>query len=392
MKETSNFRTKTDFRRRNNGHIDGIWEVALDIGYSAVKLFSPNMVARFPSYAKRVDPNFSFAGETPDKSILYKDLSTGEMWLVGEVAQNIMTSGDTSDSEASLYGRERYSSAMFHVLAEVGLGLAMQTVELTDKNGMPVTLSPGKDKIVVQTGLPEKYMDDEEDLKEALAGRHDFAIKIGDGAWDEYSFNLELKNVFVISQPKGSLFSVCISKNGQFHQDASKYLSSSVIVFDAGFGTLDIFPINSGVVGSGETFSDLGMKRILQETSKGIKDTYKVDIPVPAMQKYLSTGTVRYMDKKNFTSKEYGFGDILAEASEKICEEAITRTAGVLNLLDYNYLIVTGGTGAAWYNQITEKFKNFDTLQIIKGSQNDDLPFVYANVRGYYFYRFNKLQ
>lgn len=382
MTKTSDFRTKTDFIARANGHIKGTWEIAIDLGYSAVKVFSPNMIARFPSYAKRIDNDFAFAGVTPTDAIRYKNLDTGEMWLVGAIAQNIMASGDTSDSEAALYGRERYTNAMFKVIAETGLGLGMVSNEFG---------SPEHDKIVIQTGLPEKYMDDAEDLKEFLSGTHHFAIQIGNGPWQSFNLNISEEDVYIMSQPKGTLFSICTKSDGSFHPDAAKYLSSSIIVFDAGFGTLDIFPISSGTVGHGETFSDLGMKRILQETQKEIKSVYNADIPVPTMQKHLETGKVRTIDKRKFKSREYSFGDILETANAKICDEAINRTAGALNLLDYNYLIVTGGTGAAWYDHITEKFKDFDTLTIIKGNQNDELPFVYANVRGYYFYRFNKL-
>ena len=82
MKDTSNFRTKTDFKPRENGKIDGTWPVALDIGYSAVKLFSPNIVSRFPSYAKRIDEGFNFVGNIPWYSILYRNDDTGEKWIV----------------------------------------------------------------------------------------------------------------------------------------------------------------------------------------------------------------------------------------------------------------------------------------------------------------------
>lgn len=380
MRDTSNYRTKTNFIKRNNGKIPGVWEIAIDVGYSAVKLFSPNTVARFPSYAKRVDSDFQYAGETPRTSILYKDLVTGEMWVVGEKAQDLMSVTDTTDSEASLYGRSRYDSDIFRIVTRVGLGIGMISNEFG---------SVEDDRIVVQTGLPEKYMGDEAELKESISGHHEFAIKIGSDDWQKFNFSLETSDIYVMSQPKGTLFSVCIDKNGHFHRNAAKYLSSSVIVFDPGFGTLDIFPILSGVVGHGETYQDLGMKRILQETTKLIKKEFDVDVPVPAMQKYLSTGTVRYVNK--FTSKEYAFGDLLGDATERICEEAILRMAGALNLGDYNYMIVTGGTGAAWFNQIKDKFKDFTTLEIIQGNQNDELPFVYSNARGYYFYRFNKL-
>lgn len=381
---TKKFRTKTEFIKRDNGMISPTWEIAIDIGYSAVKLFSPNIISRFPSYAKRVDQGFSYAAEPPVNSILYKNLDTNEMWLVGEEAQNNMDRGDTSDSEAILYSRDRYDSDIFHVISEVGLGIGLMDNEYR---------SYGGERIVVQTGLPEKYMSDEERIKESLEGAHHFAIKIGRGTWQEFGFHIVDNNIYVMSQPKGTLFSVCINKDGSWHPDAKKYLSSSILVFDPGFKTLDLFPIKNGQVGNGETYSDLGMMRVFQETTKMLREHTKghVDVPVPAIQKYLEEGKVPYLNKKTFESEEYRLDDFLAKACNDICEEAIHRMVNAVDLTDYKYLIITGGTGAAWAHNIEEKFKKITTLQIIHGNQNDNLAFVFSNVRGYYLYRYNKL-
>ena len=381
--DTRKFRTRTEIIERANGKRDGIWEIALDIGYSAVKCFSPNSIICFPSYAKRVPDDFQFVAGAPASSILYRDLDNGQTWLVGEVAQNTMKSGDTSDSESALYGRERYYSDMYKVIADVGLGLASRS----NKYGQPDI----NDKIVIQTGLPERYMDDESDLKDALSGSRRFALCVGAGNWETFSFNISTDDIYVMSQPKGTLLSVCIDKNGHFLPEAKEYLSSNVLVFDPGFGTLDLFSISSGAVGPGETYADLGMKRVLQETAKLIKEHYDVVIPVPAMQKYLETGKVRYFDRKKITSKEYDFGELLAVANVQVCEEAINRMINSVNLVDYEYMIVTGGTGAAWLNIIKDRLSGIDSLRILCGNQNDALPFVYSNVRGYYYYRHSKL-
>ncbi|MBR5360757.1 MAG: ParM/StbA family protein [Lachnospiraceae bacterium] len=386
--DTAKYRTKTELdkpeRIRNNGRIPGKWLEALDIGYSAVKLFSPNSICCFPSYARRIDEGFEFMGDAPASSIVYRNLDTDDMWLVGEMAQNIIMSGDTSDSEAALYGRDRYTNAMYRVIAEVSLGIGMRT----NKIGGPEK----DDEIVIQTGLPERYLGDEYDLKDALSGHHHFALRIGSGDWLTYTFDVKPENIFVMSQPKGSLFSVCINKDGKWHHEAQKYLTSSVLVFDPGFGTLDLFPIVSGTVGEGATYTDLGMRRVLSETSKLIRENYNVEIPVPAMQKYLETGLVRHLNKKSLEVKEYPFGNLLAESSKKVCSEAIDRIISSISLIDYQYMIVTGGTGAAWLAEINERFKNFTTLKILQSNQNDNnLPLIYSNVRGYYLYRFNKL-
>ena len=42
---SKDFKTKTFIQPRLNPTVPGKWPIALDIGYSSVKMFSPNMVA-----------------------------------------------------------------------------------------------------------------------------------------------------------------------------------------------------------------------------------------------------------------------------------------------------------------------------------------------------------
>ena len=124
--DTKKFRTRTEQIVRSNVSVPDTWEIAIDVGYSAVKIFSNNIVAAFPSYAKRIDEDFEFVTFTPPEAILYRNLDTNEQWLVGAVAQERMDAEDTSDSESSLYGRKRYSDEMFKVFVETGRGVGMQ--------------------------------------------------------------------------------------------------------------------------------------------------------------------------------------------------------------------------------------------------------------------------
>ena len=55
MINTSDFKTKTEIIDRKNLSFSSAWPVAIDIGYSAVKGFSPNKAFRFPSYARLVE-------------------------------------------------------------------------------------------------------------------------------------------------------------------------------------------------------------------------------------------------------------------------------------------------------------------------------------------------
>lgn len=384
---TNKYRQITELIFRNNGSTKNVFALAMDIGYSGVKVFAPYVVARFPSYARRISNEFDFVSGLNDNAMIYTDNVTGERWLVGEAAQAQINMKDTTDSESALYGRERYGMPMFSVLARCGLAMGM--IDKDYKNAF----NPQEKTLVVQTGLPEKYLSMDKDLLvEILSGKHSFTLQIGKHVID-FDFTLHEENVYVMSQPKGTLFSVCIGRDGNWHADAKKYMTSSVLVFDPGFGTLDIFPIRAGAVdGNGETFTNLGMKRVMQETLNKIKETSGVEISVPAFQKYLETGEYKYTDRRKLVSKSVPFDNLLKEASEQVCNEAIETMLSIFDIAeDYDYLIITGGTGAAWLNMIKEKFAGLETLKIIEGNQNDTLPFVFSNVRGYYLYRFSQL-
>lgn len=385
MIKTSNFKTKTLNLERSNVSANSAWGIALDIGYSAVKGFSPNAVYCFPSYARKITTEMLSLAQPSPNDIQYRDEYTGETWLVGVAAQNMITSDDSQDSVQELYGRNRYFSPMFNVIARVGLALGMMSNSYGSPNGK---------NIVVQTGLPPAYLKSDTDLiKEALSGAHDFSIKLGNKQWERFTFDLPEENIWVMAQPMGTLLSIATDNNGKFIPEAKKYFSSSMLIFDPGFGTFDVFNIRNRLIQSYETFDNLGMKRVLQETSDEIYKTHKTEIPVPAMQKYLETGEIKVIDRRAHKTTVKPFGDILEDKNKMVCEEAINKINSVYNdLIDHDYLVITGGTGAAWNDIVMEYYKDMETLKIIPGNQNDSLPYIFSNVRGYYMYMIGKLK
>lgn len=376
---TKDFKTRTEMIARDNGQLSGAWLVALDIGYSAVKIFSPNSVAMFPSYAK---PNKSrgTVGKLPNDYITYTDLDSGEEWLVGSFAQEDSNMNEAIDSDEALYGRQRYFDPMFRVIARVGLAMGM----MPNKHG-----DIGGKKLYVQTGLPPKYIkDDAPLLREALAGNHHFSIRIGSNKPVEFMFDLLPENIFVIMQPMGTFYSVLYDNNHKYIEDYNDFLRKNILVFDAGFGTFDLFLISNHSVKNSETFSNLGMKQVFQNTTEAIQKKYGQSVSIADMQKYLESGTVRRFDRKKLTTEDVPFGELLEDAVNKVSSDAIEKMAQVYQLQDVDYLIITGGTGAAWRDKIRSRLSGMTTMKIYDGNLNDaTLPFVFANVRGYYMYR-----
>ena len=226
-----------------------------------------------------------------------------------------------------------------------------------------------------------------------MSGEYDFSLKRGGGKWKRYTFTLGEGDISVMPQPMGTLYSIGRDQNGKKTPKADAYMRSHLVIFDCGMGTLDLFGIENGQLGKVETDDSLGMKRVLQETSGLIMKELRTEVPVPAMQKHLSTGKVRIVDRRAMTSKDVDFADLLERASRDVCEKAIEKARETFRgFAETQYLVVTGGTGQAWLEQIKERLKGMETLEVISGDVNDNVPGIFANVRGYYMFLQNRLR
>lgn len=386
---TNDFRTKTMMIRRTNISTPGVWPVAIDVGYSGVKIFSPNVIACFPAFAVPVKGQLlDLHVESSDDTILYRDDKDSKIWLVGKAAQDSVSKNDPDTATMSIYGRNRYFSDMFRIISNVALGIACTKSYFGDPGDLPV---------VLRTGLPNEYIEsDNVYIKEAFEGLHSFDMKIGDDKWEHYDIVIGKGEVSVMPQPMGTLLSVATGNDGKLRAEANLYYTSPTLVCDPGFGTFDCFGLNGKDVRGQDTFEAFGMKQVLADVSEEIFKKYHVEIPVPAMQSYLEKGTVVVYDRKNRTSIEVPFGDILEKHSADVAKKAIDNLDNMYDLGEYKYLILTGGTGEAWYPYFKEAFKGMQTLTIIPGNQNTmgivtdkdghpaPLPFIFSNVRGYY--------
>lgn len=383
MMNTNEYRTKTIFKNCDYPSFnENFWPVAIDFGYSAVKGVNPNLLYCFPNYAMRLSQGLTLLGDPDDAEIYYRDCETNEIWIVGENAQALVSASSSDDSLTALYGRNRFFSEMFKVISRVGMGI-----------GIGEALMEGKHP-VIQTGLPPAYLkSDASMLKEALSGYHSFDIRVGKNGWKHYEFTLGMNDIKVMPQPMGTLISIATKNDGTPANQAQDFFKSRVLIFDAGFGTLDTYYMEKRTISNSETFDNLGMKQVLINTTNSIFKNLGVEINVSAMQKYLETGQVTKLDRRTMKSGAYAFGDILETESKKVCMQALEKVKEVYNYLqETDYLVITGGTGAAWENFIREHLSAMETLKIVSGNINDDLPYVFANVRGYYMFLVNSLR
>lgn len=372
--DTKAFRTRQEFHHEE--HPKGKdFIIGLDAGYSSMKVYYEDGYFAFPSYARKIDD--SMLQIFNKKDILYRDLDINEVYILGYSAQEMISSTETNDTYSESYARKRYGTKTFKILCNAALGIALEK-----KND--------DREIIIQTGLPSSYEDaDKPALIKALSKPARFEIKVGERPWKGFDLAIKEENISVMPQPAGSLYSVLINNKGAYMPGARDILFGNCLVIDIGFGTFDFYGIKGRAIACKESTDEMGMRQVLYSTCKKIMNNYSEDVRINALQRNLTTGVFTHLNEDEMKTEDVPLSPLLEEANQEVFNDAMEKAKGVTSSFrDYKYLIVTGGTGAAWYDKIKEYLKGMHTLQIIPGNINDNASMIYSNVRGYYLFRY----
>ena len=204
-----------------------------------------------------------------------------------------------------------------------------------------------------------------------------------------------------MEQPRGTLANIVYDKDGHIIPEKKDILNSNTIIMDDGFGTEDIFAFLSGSNIKDDhprqkTYTDTAMKAVFEAVVVRINEKYDTAFKVFELQKFLKRGTIPVLDRTQdaIATTEVKFIEMLEEYNRKLCTKSIHRLLDDYdNLLDYNYLIITGGTGESRIEQVRDMLKGLTHLHVLLGNEADPtLSTIYSNVRGYYMSMLLKVQ
>lgn len=370
---TKSFATRSQWVTNHNfPTVPGVHILGLDMGYSAPKIVYENGQIVFPNFCKKLEGEL--IGELPKGAIVYEN-PAGDRYYVGKMALNTL-SEDSVVAEDSLFGRNHYLHSDFRVVFDTALGLALWNID-TD----------GTD-LFLQTGLPPAYMTkDEPYIRAAMTGTHEFSL-IVEGQKKNFSVSITNEQIDVMSQPMGTVNSLLFGDNGKYSAIAGDVMRNNLLIFDAGFKTLDTFFIHANQLESQGTNPNLGMYRILSEARAKIRDDFGIEVSIPMMQTVLRTGKVTVNDAFTLTSREYPVDKYIENATIMVADEALDSIKDYI--FEIKYLVMTGGTSEAWFERFNSRLEKAP-VTILRGNATTNLAAFYANARGYYMNRYKKL-
>lgn len=331
--------------------------VSIDPGFDNMKVIANGQHYKFPFNAVETDERKMSDYGRRDGFILYKDES-GTTWRVGQYARGLIFDNKEQQKQAEkmrgFYTEERFTSNEFMVGLRTALAMAINKAGLYDcQASLDIRLI-----VALPHSCRAKFSST---IVGAAAGEHSFFMRFDDSQEKAYRFTIQESNVYTISQTIAAILGETSDDNGNINEQKFFYLSNGpTLVIDGGYYTVGLVPVSrGGSVDDARAESDTGhaMKMVNVAVEQEIT-SQRPDIKHYSIE-YLLTqddGHVRYLENGKARTI-----DLAAIRSEKI-QEVCAHFAGYLNkkynnLLDFKYVLVTGGTGACFYQQLLAYYK-----------------------------------
>lgn len=328
--------------------------IAIDPGFDSLKVAANGKIFKIPFSVQETDERKLTDYGLRQDFLLYRD-AVGTTYRVGSYARELIfehkSQSEIDRKMEGFYTEERFTSQEFLVGLRVAIALAM------DANGMAGDQDP---EIFMMVALPhavrQKYA---ASVTGTVAGPHRFSLTHGENPEKSYLFTIQEDHVFTVSQTIAAIIGETSDDSGNINQDKFFYLTEGpTLVVDGGYYTTGLVSVSrGGSVDDNMTESDTehAMKNVNIAIAEAVKDR-RADIRHYVMEYLIQNSSkIRYMN--NGKAETIDLAALRVEKAKEVCASLINHiNQRYNNLLDYNYVMVTGGTGAVFYQQMLDYY------------------------------------
>lgn len=333
--------------------------VAIDPGFDSIKVIANGQHFKFPFNAVQTDERKMSDYGSRSGFILYKDQS-GATWRVGQYARGLIYDNKTQDDEGSelsnFYTEERFVSSEFTVGIRSAIAMAIDKTGLYDDQAdLEISMI-----VALPHAIRTKYAST---IIGLVAGEHNYLMTFDKGEERPYRYTILEQRVFTVSQTIAAILGETSDDFGNVNEEKFFYLSNGpTLVVDGGYYTVGLVPVSrGGNVDDEKAESDTlhAMKNVNVATAKVIQDK-RPDIK-HYMIEYLmeqNDGIIRYLNQKEGKAETINIEEIRQQKMHETCADFIDHlNKKYNNLLDFRYVLITGGTGACYYAQMLDYYQ-----------------------------------
>jgi len=253
----------------------GVLTIGLDVGYGATKGVMPDRPPQIFSSVCGHARSLNFQADEIALRYPGDQLTDAEgQWYIGNLAQSQLTHpGELLHLRGRTADKDVLGNVFRLRMAKAALGKLLPG--LSDGNVVHLCLS---------TGLPVAHMDDAEELKAVLLGKHRIQTDLTD-------FVANVVEVRVMPQPYGSIFAQTLTEAGEVNEGHS---FPRTAVCDVGTYTIDVAVDDDGEYIAAESGStEAGVYTAQDYLRRVLEKNYRQFIPLSVIDEVLRTGCFR---------------------------------------------------------------------------------------------------
>lgn len=330
--------------------------IAVDPGFDSMKVVANGKVFKFPFNVVETDERKMTDYRLRDDFILLQK-PDGSTYRVGQYARELLF--DNKEKVDAFYTEQRFISDEFQVGLDAAIALAIEENGLyEDQRSLNIHIM-----VALPHACRAKYAST---IVGAAAGQHRFLLRCGRGQAKSYRYNIPEENIHTISQTIAAILGETSDDNGDINEEKFFYLSNGpTLVLDGGYYTMGMVVVSrGGSVDDSKTESDTrhAMANVNTLVANSIHDK-RPDIDHYSIEYLLGKdeGTIRYME--NGKAATIDLRQVRKDKMREVCDDLIAYLDEKYNsLLDFRYVLVTGGTGACFYDQILKHYSEADLL------------------------------
>lgn len=330
--------------------------IAVDPGFDSMKVVANGKAFKFPFNVIETDERKMNDYRLRDDFMLLQKCD-GSTYRVGQYAREQLY--DNKEKIDSFYTEQRFISDEFQVGLDTAIALAIEKNELyEDQANLEIYLI-----VALPHACRNTYSTT---ITGAAAGPHSFQLRCGRGETKQYTFTIAESHIHTVSQTIAAILGETSDDNGDINEEKFCYLSNGpTLVLDGGYYTMGMVVVSrGGTIDEDKTESDTrhAMANVNEAVAAALRDK-RPDVNHYSVEYLLSKdgGTIRYLE--NGKAVKVNVGDIREEKMQEVCADLIEYLNQKYNhLLDFKYVLVTGGTGFNFYPQILKYYEEANLL------------------------------
>lgn len=359
--------------------------IAVDCGFDSVKIDINNHLYSFPSYIIQDEGDSESLGSSDIDDIVYSETLGGRRYLVGSMAKTKINNYPENGPHFDEINKLKNLDEFFHsenAIRLIRCAIAYAIVKYEQDNEIGFTAKE-LDKYTIHLELPLPHS-----IRNAALGYLSGPLSTStsiDLSLNKKTYSLNLKiskaNIYGASQVLSAFYNYILNEDGTFMQASVSMPNLPAIVIDGGYRTQGIATIkNNGtlIVENAESKKDFSMievnNKVVDTINSSLKEKYNLTDDYNPIREYdidtyIASGTNFAFDVKDdtndlgkhrecvkFSEIKQVKDDVLNQTAKDYCKFLI-NDYGIGNA---NTIIIAGGTGAAYAEQIKKSINSYD--------------------------------